>query len=224
MTAPQLPAAPGAPHLVIDPILDSFADAIGEHLRIYRHHCLYVAHVARALAPESAARHDRALGIAAAFHDLGLFAEGTIDYLEPSVTLAAAYCEREGYADLVPLVTRLIENHHKITRVGSGGRLVSRLGPGGPRTSTSAAGGPGVARTSTSATRGTSGEADLVDAFRRADWQFVMMGAYPGTLGWRAHRQLKRDLPTPGFHRFIVGHSIRHVRSGARNPLPVLRW
>ena len=215
MTASQLPAAPGAPHPVIDPILDSFAEAIGEHRRIYRHHCLYVAHAVRALVPESAAHHDRALGIAAAFHDLGLFTEGTIDYLEPSVTLAAAYCESEGYADLVPLVTRLIENHHKITPVRDGGRSVSRLGPGvdssGPRTSTSAA-------------RGTSAEADLVDAFRRADWQFVMMGAYPGTLGWRAHRKLKRALPTPGFHRFIVGHSVRHMRTGARNPLPVLRW
>lgn len=188
MTASRLPVAPGAPHPVIDPILDSFADAIGGHGRIYRHHCLYVAHAVRALVPEPAARHDRALGIAAAFHDLGLFTEGTIDYLEPSVILAAAYCESEGAADLVPLVTRLIENHHKITPV--------RDGP----------------------------EVDLVDAFRRADWQFVMMGAYPGALGWRAHRELKRALPTPGFHRFIVGHSVRHVRSGARNPLPVLRW
>ena len=188
VTVSRLPDAPGQSHPVIDSILEAHAAALGGHLRIYRHHCLYVYHSVHAMVPDEAARSDHALAVAAAFHDLGLFTEDTIDYLEPSVDLAAAYCEKEGRSDLIGLVTRVIENHHKITPV--------RRGP----------------------------DAALIDAFRRADWQFVMMGAYPGALGWRGHRALKRALPTPGFHRFIVGHSARHVRSGKRNPLPILRW
>lgn len=183
-----LPDAPGAPHPRIDSILDQYAAVIGPHLRIYRHHCLYVFHAATALEPALAVEHAEALAIAAAFHDIGLFTHDTIDYLEPSVALAAAYCRQEGAEESIPLVTRLIEQHHKITPVRAGE------------------------------------QARLVDAFRRADWQFVMMGAYPGALSPRDHRRLKRAMPTPGFHRFIVGHSVAHVRSGARNPLPVLRW
>lgn len=52
------------------------------------------------------------------FHDLGIWTDDTFDYLVPSIDLAAARLEQEGRDDLIDLVTRMIDNHHKITPAG----------------------------------------------------------------------------------------------------------
>lgn len=51
---------------------------------------------------------------AAAFHDLGIWTEGTFDYLAPSVKLARQWLASHAQEHLEPLVTRMIEQHHKI--------------------------------------------------------------------------------------------------------------
>jgi hypothetical protein len=47
------------------------------------------------------------------FHDLGIWTDRTFDYLVPSIDLAAAYLDGRDCTDLIPLVTEMIDLHHK---------------------------------------------------------------------------------------------------------------
>jgi hypothetical protein len=51
---------------------------------------------------------------AAVFHDLGIWTAGTFDYLAPSIELARTWLTDENKQHLEPLVTAMIEQHHKI--------------------------------------------------------------------------------------------------------------
>lgn len=55
-----------------------------------------------------------AVAVAAAFHDLGIWTDATFDYLAPSVRLAADHLARTGGEALLPEVTALIVEHHKL--------------------------------------------------------------------------------------------------------------
>lgn len=55
---------------------------------------------------------------AAAFHDLGIWTAGTLDYLAPSMELAREHLASEGSQGLEPVVAGMIEQHHKIRRAG----------------------------------------------------------------------------------------------------------
>lgn len=51
--------------------------------------------------------------VAGVFHDLGIWSDRTFDYLVPSIDLACAHLESEGALELEPLVTEMIDQHHK---------------------------------------------------------------------------------------------------------------
>jgi hypothetical protein len=55
------------------------------------------------------------IGIAAAFHDLGIWTDHTFDYLEPSVALAQRYLVEHGRLDWEPEIVAAIRQHHKLT-------------------------------------------------------------------------------------------------------------
>jgi hypothetical protein len=55
------------------------------------------------------------IAIAAAFHDMGIWTDGTFDYLQPSIRLAGAYLARSGRAEWTPEITAMILEHHKIS-------------------------------------------------------------------------------------------------------------
>lgn len=55
---------------------------------------------------------------AAAFHDLGIWTAGTLDYLAPSVELASSWLAKERQEHLESVVAAMIEKHHKIRRAG----------------------------------------------------------------------------------------------------------
>jgi hypothetical protein len=63
------------------------------------------------------------VAIAAVFHDLGVWLDGTFDYLEPSREHAVDYLRAEGLDAWIPQVSALIMEHHKIRPV-KGDRLV----------------------------------------------------------------------------------------------------
>ena len=52
--------------------------------------------------------------VAGVFHDLGIWSEGTFDYLAPSIELAREYLETNAQSDLIPTVTEMIDQHHKV--------------------------------------------------------------------------------------------------------------
>lgn len=68
---------------LIDGVLATHREALGRDFDGYRHHALRVFHLARRLAGDAPAWVDR-LAVACAFHDLGIWTDGTFDYLAPS--------------------------------------------------------------------------------------------------------------------------------------------
>lgn len=98
---------------VVDAILERHADLIASDMAGYRNHVYRVVNVMHAIAPITPDQHT-AVGIAAAFHDIGLWTADTWDYLPPSVAAADAWLHEASMTGLAPLVRGMIENHHKI--------------------------------------------------------------------------------------------------------------
>ena len=55
------------------------------------------------------------MAIAAAFHDMGIWTDGTFDYLQPSIGLAGEHLARSGRPEWTPEITAMILEHHKIS-------------------------------------------------------------------------------------------------------------
>ena len=98
-----------------DEILTSFALAIGADLQGYRNHIYRVLNFHAALSTTEGLPSD-AVQIAAAFHDLGIWTDDTLDYLPPSIALAIEYLDSRQRADLKDEVSALILEHHKLRR------------------------------------------------------------------------------------------------------------
>jgi hypothetical protein len=98
----------------LDAILEAHAGALGDDFERYRHHTYRVANFCIALASCEDECVEK-VAIAAAFHDLGIWTNGTFDYLPPSIRLAKDYLERDGKAGWSDEVEAMIREHHKIT-------------------------------------------------------------------------------------------------------------
>jgi hypothetical protein len=97
----------------VDAILGQFAAALGGDGVAYANHVVRVLNYYSALTlgqpcPEQVL-------VAAAFHDLGIWAAQTYDYLAPSVGLARNYLESADRAGQIPEVAAVILQHHKLT-------------------------------------------------------------------------------------------------------------
>jgi hypothetical protein len=102
------------PHPTIDALLDDWRDALGGDYTAYRNHAQRVFHLAAS--HSRASEHDRErLAIAAAFHDVGIWLDGTFDYIEPSARRAEHFLAGSGRPASIPLVCTMIREHHKIT-------------------------------------------------------------------------------------------------------------
>jgi len=95
-------------------IVLGFADVLGGALSAYRNHVCRVLNYELVLAGEEREGRDAVL-IAAAFHDLGIWVEGTFDYLGPSERLAREYLATNGLEGIAPEVEAIIHHHHKLT-------------------------------------------------------------------------------------------------------------
>ena len=110
MTSPPLVTT----YALIDDVLAAWREALGDDGAGYVGHVYRMFNFARALVADPS--RDDTLAVAAAFHDLGIWSDGTFDYLEPSAERASAYlAERRPDLD-APEVARLILLHHKLTR------------------------------------------------------------------------------------------------------------
>ncbi len=130
---------------------------------------------------------DDSLAVASAFHDLGIWSDGTFDYLAPSAARAASWCQAERRDLDVDLVTRTIENHHRLRRYS------------GPP------------------------DAQVVEAFRRADLVDVSRGLVRSGLPRELLRELGGRFPYRGFHSILVGTALRWFVRHPLRPLPMLR-
>jgi hypothetical protein len=106
----------------IDGILEPWKGRLGKAFPGYRNHVIRVVEFCFLLHPcDEAAK--RKLLIAACHHDLGIWAEGTFDYIEPSVREAVGYLQRnhlEAWSDEIGM---MISGHHKSRRFAGDGVL-----------------------------------------------------------------------------------------------------
>jgi hypothetical protein len=102
----------------LDEILDAHAGLLGSDSTAYRNHTYRVANLALELGPSSVEQIEK-VAIATAFHDLGIWTDGTFDYLQPSARLAEGYLARMHREDWVPEIREMILEHHKISRYRS---------------------------------------------------------------------------------------------------------
>jgi hypothetical protein len=98
----------------LDRVLGAHTAALGGDFVGYRNQTYRVANLCVALTPTGREQIEK-IAVATAFHDLGIWTDGTFDYLEPSVRLARAYLTRSGRPEWIAEVERTILEHHKVS-------------------------------------------------------------------------------------------------------------
>lgn len=109
-------------HVVADELFERNTAVFGEELPIYRGHVHRVIGLV-GLQCDVPAAAAKPLGLAAFFHDAGIWFDGTWDYLEPSVRRALAELG-ESDAAYSGLVSALITEHHRLRRARHADPLV----------------------------------------------------------------------------------------------------
>lgn len=98
---------------IIDGLLQKFHYALGEDYSKYRNHVYRV--FLNCLMIDSKKMNEEKYAIAAVFHDIGIWTNHTIDYLDPSVEQARIYLNETGRTDWINEIICMIKWHHKIT-------------------------------------------------------------------------------------------------------------
>lgn len=99
---------------LLEDVLEQHRHVLGRDFAGYRGHVYRTFNFALALAGQPPS--SRGLALAAAFHDLGIWADGTFDYLEPSARRAVAYARTHGLAVDPAELEQTVVSHHKLTR------------------------------------------------------------------------------------------------------------
>ncbi len=103
-------------HPLIEQILASWRTEIGPVFEGYRGHVYRVLNLCCSLHKCEPDEIDK-LAIAAAFHDIGLWSDQTVDYVPPSVQRAADWLALQGRTAWTDEICMIIEVHHKVRAV-----------------------------------------------------------------------------------------------------------
>ena len=103
---------------ILDDILDIWRESLGSDFSAYKNHCYRVLNFCLAYCSENPETL-RKTSIAVAFHDLGIWANQTYDYLNPSKQLARDYLEKTNQVSWGDEIETMIEQHHKIRKYKS---------------------------------------------------------------------------------------------------------
>lgn len=95
---------------LVDEILGRWTNELGPDGRAYSNHVHRVVNFCFAL---HAGDRDKII-IAACFHDLGIWANHTFDYLQPSMALAKAYLQERNLEHWSTEIELMIDLHHRI--------------------------------------------------------------------------------------------------------------
>jgi len=121
------PSGPGQPpdrmelierHALVEEVLGAWQEALGTERAPYRGHVYRVLNYARALIGSE--RHDDALAVGSAFHDLGIWSDRTFDYLPPSIQCGEAFRQARMPSLSAELLARMIGQHHRLRRIVDG--------------------------------------------------------------------------------------------------------
>ena len=99
---------------LITQILHKFNANLGEEFNAYHNHAQRVYHYAVTLL---LMRENRKLAICAAFHDLDIWVNNHMDYLNHSAELARKYLSGNDFELLPEEVSFIIKQHHKLTKI-----------------------------------------------------------------------------------------------------------
>jgi hypothetical protein len=99
---------------IVEEVLDHHASQLGRDLIAYRNHVYRVINLCLAIKGESRMECEK-IAVAAVFHDLGIWANHTFDYIAPSVAIAREHLAARGLGDWIPEIEAMIEDHHKVT-------------------------------------------------------------------------------------------------------------
>lgn len=108
---------------IIDDILEDYRSTIGSVFNGYRNHVYRMVNCTLALLERdniNTEENRQKVMIAAAFHDIGLWTDKTLAYLEPSVPHAIRYLEKHDLMHLETEIVKMITEHHKVTAFTDG--------------------------------------------------------------------------------------------------------
>lgn len=98
---------------LLEEILGKWKNEIGNDYPRYKNHVYRVVHFCFALRDCNIEERDKII-IAGCFHDLGIWANATFDYLSPSIALAKEYLKQNKLERWIPEIALMIDTHHKI--------------------------------------------------------------------------------------------------------------
>lgn len=98
---------------LLEEIFTDWKAVIGDEYQGYRNHVYRMIHFCLAL-KECSEEEMQKIVIAAAFHDIGIWIEDTVDYIEPSIPPAVDYLKRNGLEEWTQEVSLMISEHHKL--------------------------------------------------------------------------------------------------------------
>jgi len=96
----------------IDDVLNDHAKELRDDFVAYRNHVYRIVNLCVAIAGP---RDPEKIAVAAVFHDLGIWTNGTFDYIAPSIALAHEYLVARAREDWTAEIEGMIADHHKIT-------------------------------------------------------------------------------------------------------------
>jgi hypothetical protein len=100
---------------LLDELLDAWQDKIGNDYAGYKNHLYRMINFCFALHNGNTEEREKII-IAGCFHDLGIWANDTFDYLSPSVALAKVYLEQNKLEAWIPEIELMIDSHHKLRK------------------------------------------------------------------------------------------------------------
>lgn len=101
-------------HKIIDDLLSRFESVIGVDYERYRNHVCRVFLYCILLDKNKS--NEKKYAIAAVYHDIGIWTDRTIDYLNPSIAKANNYLMEIGKKEWLEEIDFMIYWHHKITK------------------------------------------------------------------------------------------------------------
>lgn len=98
---------------LLEEILSEWKQTIGNDYQGYKNHVYRIIHCCFALKNCNEEEREKLI-IAAAFHDIGIWTENTLDYIPPSILPAIEYLDRRNLQNWSSEIKLMITEHHKL--------------------------------------------------------------------------------------------------------------
>lgn len=111
---------------LLEEIFTKWKETIGSEYQGYRNHVYRMIHFCLALKDCNEEEREKIV-IAAAFHDIGIWIENTVDYIPPSILPAMEYLKSRNLEDWSTEIELMITEHHKIREYTGENHLLVEL-------------------------------------------------------------------------------------------------